>query len=565
MTATDGWRAASLASAQVAWDVSPALIVVTVGPDHVVAYQNPASERLFGSRGLGRRIDEAFPEMSRDGRANLDRVMADGAPMIEPKPRPGVLGATGEEVLLTYVFAPLAEPGEAPWGVLLTAIDVTAEVKAARAALQSELLSELSERMNDATDPNGALRELTHTLVPAVTDVAAVFVTDLDPDSTRAQATGRARSRPTAMTISAALIEAVGLPPEAAQGDPRPSPWEASLAAGRPVLIDISGGDLVGRSDDAVTAWLQDAGAQNMAVLPLALAGELAGAVVLLATAPRAPYGDADLPFLELVAARAGSAVSHLRAFRQQWQIALELQTALLPDVPTALPQLEVSARYVAGGSEVPIGGDWWDVHDLGAGRVGVGLGDVSGRGVPAAIVMGHARAGMRAAAMAALSPAAILTLLDEQLADLVSSAGRTGGAEGGSRFATAVYAIIDTGSGLLRLANAGHPPLVMRGPDGQVSRVQAPPGPPLGLRAAGYVEIALPFPPGTILVGFTDGLVESRRASLVAGLERVESYLRELTTTDVDRIADGLLDLMSESRDLADDIALVVLRHSGP
>jgi Stage II sporulation protein E (SpoIIE) len=567
MSGFDIWQSAHLASARQAWDVSPALIVVTLGPEHRVAYQNPASQRLFGPRAVGADVATAFPEMSEQGRTTLDLVLGGSGAIAEPIPRPGVLGAAGEEVQLTYVFAPLVEPGEPPWGVLLTAIDVTAEVKAQRAALQSELLSDLSEAMNDAADPNDALRVLARTLVPAVADIAAVFVTSLDRDiATGRGASGgpRPRSVPSAMSISANLLETVGMPPQGSS-EAQPSPWEASLAAGRSVLIDIAGGDLADQSDDAVRSWLNLARAQNMAVLPLSLAGQLAGAVVLVTAEPRLAYGAADLPFLELVAARAGSAVSHVRAFRQQWQIALDLQTALLPDLPIARPGLDVAARYVAGGSGVEIGGDWWDVHHLGEDHVGVGLGDVSGRGVQAAIVMGHARAAMRAAAMAGLSPAAILTLLDAQLADLMDAPARPGSTAVPPRFATSVYADIDLRTGTARLANAGHPPMIMRTPDGKVDRVHAPPGPPLGVRAANYEEIVVSFPPGAVLVGFTDGLIETRDSSIESGLLQIDDYLRDLETSDVDVIADGLLELMSRSRELQDDIALVVLRHCEP
>ena len=297
-------------------------------------------------------------------------------------------------------------------------------------------------------------------------------------------------------------------------------------------------------------------------MLPLSLAGQLAGAVVLLTTEPRPPYGRDDLPFLEAVAARAGSAVSHLRAFRQQSQIALDLQHSLLPDLPSARPGLEVAARYVAGAAGVEVGGDWWDVHHLGDDHVGVGLGDVFGRGVSAAIVMGHARAAMRAAAMAALSPGAILTLLDAQLADLMDTSARPGPGLASPRFATAVYADIDLRSGTARLANAGHPPLLLRAQDGQTRARPCSARPPLGLRGAHYEEIVVDFPPGAVLVGFTDGLVETRRSTVKSGLTRLEGYLRALETVDVDAIADGLLDLMSRSRELEDDIALVVLRR---
>jgi serine phosphatase RsbU (regulator of sigma subunit) len=268
------------------------------------------------------------------------------------------------------------------------------------------------------------------------------------------------------------------------------------------------------------------------------------------------------VPFLELLAARAGAAVSHLRAYRQQRQIALDLQHALLPPAPAGLSGLRVAACYVAGGADVEIGGDWWDVCEVAPGVTGVGLGDVSGRGVPAAVVMGQARAAMRAAALAGLSPSGVLTLLDRQLADVFDQP-MTGGGPVQPRFATAVYAVADTRAQTLTVANAGHPPLILRRPDGQVERVQAPAGPPVGLGLPQYDEIVLPFPVGTMLFGCTDGLLETRTSTLTAGLDRLEQYVAQMDVEGpVDAIADDLLVWMASAEPVEDDIALVVLRH---
>jgi serine phosphatase RsbU (regulator of sigma subunit) len=133
------------------------------------------------------------------------------------------------------------------------------------------------------------------------------------------------------------------------------------------------------------------------------------------------------------------------------------------------------------------------------------------------------------------------------------------------ARFATALYAVFDSHTDRLTLANAGHPPLLMRQPDGRVERVHAPPGAPLGLRAAGYEEISVPFPPGAVLVGFTDGLVETRQASLDSGLNQLHGRLASAATSNVEEIADVLLALNQDGPDLEDDIALVVLRRPTP
>ena len=225
---------------------------------------------------------------------------------------------------------------------------------------------------------------------------------------------------------------------------------------------------------------------------------------------------------------------------------------------------MDVAVRYQAGGPDVEIGGDWWDVCALSGGRTGIGLGDVAGRGLQAAVVMGQARSAMRAAALADRSPAAVLELLDTQLAGLFEGSSAESG--GGPRFATAVYAALDPQAQLLRVANAGHPPLLVSYPGERAVEVQARPGPPLGLRMPTYDELEVPFPPGSLLVGFTDGLVESRRLGVQGGLGRLADYLDQLAEDeDVQSIADGALRCMAEFVDLHDDIALVVLRSNRP
>jgi hypothetical protein len=570
-----GWEQMPLAVMRAVWDSVPTLVVVTTGPEHIVTYQNPTSTKLFGPRQLGVPMVEAFPELSAEGRVALEQVFTTGVPVVQPHSTPGVQGATGDEVLLTYVFAPLARDGETPRGVFLTAVDVTAEAHAALAAEQSALLSELSERMNAAPDPAKALQTLTDTLVPDVADLAAVFVVP-EPNQRASQSRARREAGdhgpmpPNAMTIAPALMDQAGMPPRN-QRDDQPSPLEGLLAAGRSLLIGIQGetGSGPGTAtprDPATDAWFRAGDVHNMAVLPLALAGRLAGAVVLLSAGPRAPYRESDLPFLEQAAARAGSAVSHLRVVRQTREIALELQHALLPEVPAGLPGVEVAVRYLAGGPDVEIGGDWWDVCALVGDRTGIGLGDVAGRGLQAAVVMGQARSAMRAAALAHLAPSAVLTLLDEQLAGLFESSS-TELAGSTPRFATAVYAVLDKGSQTLRVANAGHPSLLVRAPGQRPVEVHARPGPPLGLRMPTYDELEVPFPDGSLLLGFTDGLVESRSLGVPGGIGRLAAYLESVPEDEsVQAIADGALNCMSQFVDLQDDIALVVLRSSlGP
>lgn len=555
----DAWSLWPASAWRAAWDSSPALIAVTLGPGHALVYQNPASCRLFGARVLGIPMATAFPEMPEGADEPLTRALASGE-TVETPPHPvGVRDLAGGEVVLSYVVTPLGEP---PTGLVITAFDVTAQQLAEARAAQTLLLADITSRMTAAADAGSALAALTDALVPDVVDVAAVYVV---PDADRDDLTPLP---PEVITVSESLT-ALGPPPPTAERT-GPSPWEAVLRAGRPVLLPVDDSTLptVAR-DQATRAWLVAAEANSLVLVPLVVAGNLTGVMLLLATGDRPALRDADLRFLEDVASRAGAAVTQVRTARSSREVAEELQRALLPTQPPHLPGIAAAARYVAGAPDVDVGGDWWALQDLGDGRVGVGIGDVSGRGVPAAAVMGQARAVMRAAGNARLSPVDTLQLIDAQLAEVLAVPDQSPGAHAGPlrgapvRFATACYAVLDPGQELMLLANAGHLPLLLRSVSGDVRRVQAPPGAPLGLAVGGFLEVAEPLRADETLLLFTDGLVESRMLDIDDGLGMLaDAFASCGGHDDLDLVADALLEAMERRPGHGDDdVALLVLR----
>jgi hypothetical protein len=545
------------------WDSSPALVAVTLGPEHILAYQNAASSRLFGARPLGMPMKIAFPDMRDGGAEPLDRALATGS-TVETPPHPvAIRDQQGGEVVLSYVVTPVGDP---PVGLVITAMDISAQVRAQTQAAQTLLLSDITNRMTAAVDAGAALQALTDALVPGLGDVAAVYVV---PDDQRGDGPPLP---PEVMTLSEEL--AVLGPPPPPAGQQGPSPFEAVLRSGRSLLIPVDEASLPALSSaPGSVAWLAAARANSIAVVPLVVAGTLTGVLLLLAADPRPAYREDDLPFLEDVAARAGAAISQLRTARKQREVAADLQVALLPAQPPDVAGLSAAARYVAGAPDVEVGGDWWDVHDLGAGRIALGIGDVSGRGVPAAAVMGQARAVMRAAGLARLAPADVLMLMDAQLADVLAVPDRSPGAHAGTlreapvRFATACYAILDLERHTLLVANAGHLPILIRSASGEVRRMHAPPGAPLGLGVGGYTEISEPIAPDDTLVLFTDGLVESRDQDIDDGMDMLGAALASCGShDDLDVIADALLDAMERQQGHGDDdVALVVVRVHPP
>jgi anti-sigma regulatory factor (Ser/Thr protein kinase) len=239
-----------------------------------------------------------------------------------------------------------------------------------------------------------------------------------------------------------------------------------------------------------------------------------------------------------------------VRVADEQRQAALTLQRALLPAALPVSEELETAVRYAAGG-ETEVGGDFYDVIALGGGRIALAVGDVMGRGVHAAAVMGQLRTAVRTCARLELRPAEVLDLLDGLVADLAPSPFDV-------RIATCVYAVFDPCSRELQLAVAGHLAPVVRTPAGGVERLDVEVSAPLGLGDPA-TETRVRLQPGSVLALFTDGLVERRGSDLDRGLD---ALCRALSTgpDDVDALADAVLGALV-GRDAHDDVALLLAR----
>jgi serine phosphatase RsbU (regulator of sigma subunit) len=171
---------------------------------------------------------------------------------------------------------------------------------------------------------------------------------------------------------------------------------------------------------------------------------------------------------------------------------------------------------------------------------------------------MGQARAGMRTAALADLGPAEVLRVLDSHVRDLVDLPPTSAPVPMPPKFATAVYAVCDpAANGLLRVANAGHPPLLLRYPTGVVSQLDVPPGAPLGLGIDGYEEVEFPFPAGSLLLGYTDGLAESRDMPIDDGIQRLIEVLADF---DLQESLEALADRLLSFADKSDDAAFLLM-----
>jgi hypothetical protein len=547
-----------------AWETLPAQVGITVGPEHLVVYQNAASRALFGTARLGVPLAEAFPLVADGSLAERDTAFSTGRVVVGSRRRVGIRDLVGQDVHMQYVIAPFGPPGEAPVGLVISAVDRSGEVRAELASNRAAMLSRITERITVAADAPAALQALTDVLVPDLADVAALYVLpDLrDLDDLRSHRP----EAPDAISIAPALT-GLGPPPAPDRGRAEPSPWDAVFAAGHPVIIPFEDIDPVRAvPDPASRAWLQAARTRNMAAVPVAVAGRLIGALVLVAAGDRQPYCELILPFLTDIVARAGVAVAQIRQTRRQAQVSHQLQQVLLPAAPPSLSGVRIATRYVAGSQDVEVGGDWWDVAALDDTHLSIGVGDVSGRGIDAAVVMGQIRLAMRAASLAGLPPHQVLDLLDRQVAELVTHNQRHG--VDGPQFATALHGVLDLVSGNMHLANAGHLPMLLQYPDGTVDVQHVPPGSPLGVGAGRYTGTTIQIPTGATFLMFTDGLVEDRTRDLQVGLTLLAAEFATHRTDDVevwlDKILAGLGILGPDALAATDDVAAILV-HRDP
>jgi len=277
--------------------------------------------------------------------------------------------------------------------------------------------------------------------------------------------------------------------------------------------------------------------------------GAIRGALacILAGSDPRVQYTREDVRFAEEVAVRAGLAFDNARAYERERRIAVTLQAASLPKTLPTIDHLYLSADYRPGKSEATIGGDWYDAFALDDGRVAITVGDVLGNGLAAAVTMGRLRQSMRA----------IATLLPEPNA-MLDAADRTVNSESDETYATALAGVFDPRLHQFTFASAGHPPPVMRHPDGRIEEFDIP-GTMLGLRHGTTLKtITIDVTPGSTLVFFTDGLTEATR-DMDEGYARLHAALADPDVASAENPAHALCEHVLMGRPATDDIAVLV------
>ncbi|MYX94577.1 SpoIIE family protein phosphatase, partial [Streptomyces sp. SID486] len=321
----------------------------------------------------------------------------------------------------------------------------------------------------------------------------------------------------------------------------------AAARTGRPQHASPHLGELPGVDDLPASALFPE---QPLLCLPLG-ARTVQGVLTLAAPGDRFDP-DTTVMLLEL-ARRAGIALDNARQYEQHRDVAEALQRAQLTELP-ATPGLALAARYLPATHGLNIGGDWYDAFPQPDGSVLTVIGDVTGHGLRAAVIMGQLRTALRAYAVEGNGPARILTLLHRMLRH-----------QEPELYATCAIARVTPGEPGVVWAAAGHPPAVARDPGGEVRVLEAKPGIMLGVPLPyEYEEHAVELPAGSTFALYTDGLVERRSAGIDAGIDRLARAMGALgpaELTDLDAAADSLLKPMLHDSEHDDDICLLLCR----
>jgi sigma-B regulation protein RsbU (phosphoserine phosphatase) len=294
--------------------------------------------------------------------------------------------------------------------------------------------------------------------------------------------------------------------------------------------------------------------------VPIVSGGDVIGALNLESSTVDA-FSEADVEFLEFFAVAAAISIEKAVVHRemiekerieQQLRIAKQVQLALLPAASPVLPGYDIA------GTNVPtweIGGDYFDYLPQPDGRLGLTIADVSGKGVPAALIMATFRAALRAQRARGIALDAMASRLNRILLDSMDA----------SRFVTAFYGLLEPRTGAMSFANCGHnPPLLLRAAGARELLTSG--GPALGMwHGAAFVPGAASVEPGDVLVLYTDGVIEVMNAAgEMFGVDRLEDVIRRRHDSSRD-LVEAVIDAtraFAGRSSYEDDFTLVVIRR---
>ncbi|WP_435612317.1 SpoIIE family protein phosphatase [Streptomyces sp. bgisy159] len=506
----------------------------------VIVYANPRAAELLGvprSRLLGRPLWEAVPWWRET--AGEDHLRA---ALLAPEP------------VHFHVRRSAPGPYEGDW--LSVSVHPGPDILTCTAVPANRMAQESAPEgtavVSDATAPVQRPIGLAIALTEAVTarQVSAVVMQEVLPAfGGRRLAIYLLQERHLYLAWEAGFPEGFLAPFEGVGLDAR-LPGVETLTTGRPLFFDS-----MRQLEDAYPGIALDATVGARAFLPLIASGRPVGSCILGFDRERS-FSSEERTVLTALAGLIAHAMEKAHRYETEAALARGLQRALLPRRLSSHPGVETAGRYLPGTEGMDVGGDWYDVVEAGDGLALV-IGDVQGHGVQAAATMGQLRSAVRAFALGDRPPEEVMGGTNLLLIDLDPG-----------QFASCCYVRLDPATGLARVVRAGHPPPLVRDPDGRTRVVELPGGMVLGVDPRAHYPVAeLRLAPGAILALYTDGLVERPGADIddgITALRRALAKVGDLDARPLAEVADRLTATARQAVDRPDDIALLLATRDG-
>ncbi|MET9854543.1 SpoIIE family protein phosphatase [Streptomyces sp. NPDC006450] len=525
---------------------------------------NAALEAMNGlpeSAHVGRRLAQILPEVNaREMEEAMLQVLETGRPVLDRRRVGRTPAEPDHDRVWSCSYVRVEDPAGMPIGVIASLVDITEQqrdhVEAEAGRRRLALLSEASIRVGSSLDLERTAQELADLAVPRLADAVTVDVLDAlaRGDEPGMGLTGGAALRRLGKApLAGSKVTDILAPLGRTLVFPVTAPYTQALTSRQPFLIARLDEQAVAPAarHSAKPAQLVAVGVHSLVMAPLVARETVLGVATFYRTRPVGPFGSEDVTLAGELAARAALSIDNALLYHREHDTAVVLQRSMLPQHISPPPRIAVSHRYLPASDVNEIGGDWYDVLTLAGGKAALLIGDVMGHGIAAAAVMGRLSASVRALARLDLSPVRLLHQLEAVLGDLAEP-----------MLATFLYVVCDPATGHCTVTRAGHPPPALVLPDGTVRLLDTPPGVPLGVGGIDFTPIEISVPPGSLLVLYTDGLIEARGRDLDERLAELTQLLAD-PQRQLDHLCDSLIThLVPAAAD--DDVALLIARIGG-
>lgn len=296
-------------------------------------------------------------------------------------------------------------------------------------------------------------------------------------------------------------------------------------------------------------------GVNAVAVMPLLIGERMLGALQVASLSGKV-FNENDIALLEAVASQAAVAIENANLYGRERDVAETLQNALLA-VPDNLSGIKLGLLYRAATNRSKVGGDFYDFIEFADGKIGIVIGDVSGKGLEAATATALAKMTIKAFAYECDSPSEVLARANRVVSSQMSS----------GQFITIAFIIIDPATGDCRYAIAGHPSPIIVDYETSAVRQLYIGSTPLGvLDGAKYENHQDKLAPSEVILLYTDGLLEARNGQGMFGEEGIVNTLLGIANPDIKDIPKILLDAAEEfsKGKLSDDVAIIAVGLDG-